>query len=111
MPRPLSLAVAASVPAMVVTVAPCDRIRAAAGWAAFMWAYKIPFEIPYDRPEEMRRRLQAKKMYDALRRGEESRVRIGLTIGREMHEELNEPASPYGVLARVREKIGVDRGS
>jgi pyruvate dehydrogenase (quinone) len=49
---------------------------------------------------------QAKMMYDALRRGEESRKRIGLTIGRSMLEEAMEPASPYGVLARVREKIG-----
>jgi pyruvate dehydrogenase (quinone)/pyruvate oxidase len=48
---------------------------------------------------------QAKKMYDALRRGEESRVRIGLTIGRSMLQEAGDPASPYGVLARVREKV------
>jgi pyruvate dehydrogenase (quinone)/pyruvate oxidase len=49
---------------------------------------------------------QAKMMYDALRRGEESRKRIGLTIGRSMLEESLEPASPYGVLGRVKEKIG-----
>jgi pyruvate dehydrogenase (quinone)/pyruvate oxidase len=49
---------------------------------------------------------QAKLMYDALRRGEESRTRIGLTIGRSIVQEATEPASPYGVLARVREKVG-----
>ncbi|HET6550922.1 MAG TPA: thiamine pyrophosphate-dependent enzyme [Solirubrobacter sp.] len=54
---------------------------------------------------------QAKKMYDALRRGEESRVPIGLTIGRSLMQEANEPGSPYGVLARVREKLGVGNGS
>ncbi|HET7053433.1 MAG TPA: thiamine pyrophosphate-dependent enzyme [Solirubrobacterales bacterium] len=54
---------------------------------------------------------QAKKMYDALRRGEESRTRIGLTIGRQMREEIADPASPYGVLARVKEKLGVGDGS
>jgi pyruvate dehydrogenase (quinone) len=48
---------------------------------------------------------QAKMMYDALRRGEESRTRIGLTIGRSMLHEATEPASPYGVLARVKDKI------
>jgi pyruvate dehydrogenase (quinone)/pyruvate oxidase len=48
----------------------------------------------------------AKKMYEALRRGEESRERIGLTIGRTMVEEARAPASPFGVLARVREKVG-----
>ena len=37
---------------------------------------------------------QAKLMYDALRRGEESRVRIGLTIGRSLLQEVDEPASP-----------------
>jgi pyruvate dehydrogenase (quinone)/pyruvate oxidase len=52
---------------------------------------------------------QAKMMYDALRRGEESRTRIGLTIGRSMLHEAGEPASPYGVLARVREKVGGGR--
>jgi pyruvate dehydrogenase (quinone) len=49
---------------------------------------------------------QAKMMYDALRRGEESRTRIGLSIGRSILQEATEPASPYGVLARVREKVG-----
>jgi pyruvate dehydrogenase (quinone) len=52
---------------------------------------------------------QAKLMYDALRRGEESRTRIGLTIGRSMLQEATEPASPYGVLARVRESVGGGR--
>jgi pyruvate dehydrogenase (quinone)/pyruvate oxidase len=50
---------------------------------------------------------QAKMMYDALRRGEESRGRIGLTIGRSVLHEAAEPASPYGVLARVKEKVGI----
>jgi pyruvate dehydrogenase (quinone) len=49
---------------------------------------------------------QAKKMYDALRRGEESRTRIGLTIGRSMLQEATEPASPYGIVGRARERIG-----
>jgi hypothetical protein len=48
---------------------------------------------------------QAKLMYDALRRGEESRARIGLTIGRQILQERDETASPYGVLARVKEKL------
>jgi pyruvate dehydrogenase (quinone) len=48
---------------------------------------------------------QAKLMYDALRRGEESRGRIGLTIGRSLLQEATEPASPYGVLARVKDRV------
>src|SRR6185312_15715723 len=35
---------------------------------------------------------QARLMYDALRRGEESRTRIGLTIGRQLLQERNEAA-------------------
>lgn len=59
---------------------------------------------------------QAKLMADALRRGEENRERIGLTIGRSMMHEMGQPASPYGVLARARNKlastigVGSDRG-
>jgi pyruvate dehydrogenase (quinone)/pyruvate oxidase len=48
---------------------------------------------------------QAKLMAQALRRGEENRQRIGLTIGRSMIAEAGQPASPYGVLARTRERI------
>jgi hypothetical protein len=29
-----------------------------------------------------------------------------LTIGRSMLQEATEPASPYGVLARVKDKVG-----
>jgi pyruvate dehydrogenase (quinone)/pyruvate oxidase len=53
---------------------------------------------------------QAKLMADALRRGEENRQRIGLTIGRSMLAEAGQPASPYGVLARVREKAAAAVG-
>jgi pyruvate dehydrogenase (quinone)/pyruvate oxidase len=56
-------------------------------------------------------REDAKKMYEALRRGEESRRRIGLTIGRSILQEAGEPASPYGVLARAREKVGGERSA
>jgi pyruvate dehydrogenase (quinone) len=48
---------------------------------------------------------QAKLMAEALRRGEENRERIGLTIGRSIVSEAGRPASPYGVLARARERL------
>jgi pyruvate dehydrogenase (quinone) len=48
---------------------------------------------------------QAKHLAEALRRGEQSRQRIGLSIGRSMVSESGQPASPYGVLARAREKL------
>lgn len=37
---------------------PPGRGRAAAAWAAHMWAYKTAFEVPYDRPEQLRARLR-----------------------------------------------------
>jgi pyruvate dehydrogenase (quinone)/pyruvate oxidase len=56
-------------------------------------------------------RDQAKSTAEALRRGEENRQRIGLTIGRSMLAEAGEPACPYGVLARARKQIGSLVGS
>jgi pyruvate dehydrogenase (quinone)/pyruvate oxidase len=50
-------------------------------------------------------REQATHMAEALRRGEENRERIGLTIGRSMLAERSQPSSPYGVLARTRERV------
>ena len=48
---------------------------------------------------------QAKMLYDALRRGEEQRRQIGLTIGRDAIDERTFAASPYGVIERVKEKV------
>ena len=56
-------------------------------------------------------RTQAKMMADGLRRGEENRQRIGLTIGRSMLAEAGEPGSPYGVLARARKQLSSLVGS
>ena len=53
---------------------------------------------------------QAKKLARALQRGEENRKRIGLSIGRSMISELGEPASPYGVFGRAREKVAAAVG-
>src|SRR5919201_1270465 len=57
LPRALSSAVAAATPLAVAVALPRGRARHAAVWAAHMWAYKIAFEVPYDRPERLRRRL------------------------------------------------------
>ncbi len=50
-------------------------------------------------------RDQAQAFAQALARGEEHRKRIGLTIGRDMLDESSLPASPYGVPARIKEKV------
>jgi pyruvate dehydrogenase (quinone) len=48
---------------------------------------------------------QTKMLYDALRRGEEQRRQIALTIGRDAIDERTFAASPYGVVERVKEKV------
>jgi membrane-associated phospholipid phosphatase len=57
LPRSLSALLAATVPATVALALPRNRVRHAVLWASQMWAYKIAFEIPYDRPQSLRRRL------------------------------------------------------
>jgi pyruvate dehydrogenase (quinone) len=49
---------------------------------------------------------QAKALGEALVRGEEQRKRIGLTIGHELIDEQTFSASPYGVMGRVKERVG-----
>jgi pyruvate dehydrogenase (quinone) len=49
---------------------------------------------------------QAKALGQALARGEEQRKRIGLTIGHELIDESTFSASPYGVVGRMKEKVG-----
>jgi pyruvate dehydrogenase (quinone)/pyruvate oxidase len=49
---------------------------------------------------------QTKLFAEALVRGEEHRKQIALTVGRDMLTESNFPASPYGIPARIKEKVG-----
>jgi membrane-associated phospholipid phosphatase len=58
LPRPLGLALAASVPPAVAAATPPGRRRRGATWAAHMWAYKVAFEVPYDKPDALRARLR-----------------------------------------------------
>src|SRR5919108_1316765 len=48
---------------------------------------------------------QAKNLAEALARGEPSRQRIALTIGRDMLDERAFSASPYGVTERLKDRI------
>jgi pyruvate dehydrogenase (quinone) len=50
---------------------------------------------------------QTKLFAEALVRGEEHRKRIALTIGRDALDERRFAASPYGVAARLRDKVGL----
>ncbi|HEX5503714.1 MAG TPA: thiamine pyrophosphate-dependent enzyme [Thermomicrobiales bacterium] len=48
---------------------------------------------------------QTKHLAEALARGDVSRERIGLTIGRHLLDETTFAASPFGVAARLKEKV------
>src|SRR5919197_5397708 len=58
LPRPLSNVLAATAPLNVAAALPRGRTRNALLWAVHMWAYKVAFEIPYDRPDRVRSRLR-----------------------------------------------------
>jgi pyruvate dehydrogenase (quinone)/pyruvate oxidase len=55
-------------------------------------------------------RDQAKALAQALARGEENRVQIGLTVGRDMISEWDVGTSPYGLIERLKEKLTGDDG-
>jgi len=48
---------------------------------------------------------QTKLFAEALARGEEHRKQIALTVGRDMLEEADYSASPYGVVGRLKDKL------
>lgn len=68
MPAWLSLPVAAAAPIATAVALPRGRVRQGGTWVAFMWAYKIGFEIPHDRPERHYRRLHVDGPLDLDRR-------------------------------------------
>jgi pyruvate dehydrogenase (quinone)/pyruvate oxidase len=61
-----------------------------------------PHEPPH--PPQVTRE-QTKLFAEALLRGEEHRKRIALTVGRDMLQESDFAASPYGIPARVKERV------
>jgi membrane-associated phospholipid phosphatase len=56
-PAYLSLPLVALAPLAPALALPRGRFRSAAIWATQMWAYKVAFEVPHDRPERHRERL------------------------------------------------------
>jgi pyruvate dehydrogenase (quinone)/pyruvate oxidase len=63
-----------------------------------------PFEPP--QPPKVTR-AQVHHLAEALARGEESRSRIGLTVGRNFIDESTFSASSYGFVKRAGEKVGL----
>lgn len=61
---------------------------------------------PHEPPEPPKVTLnQTKHLAKALARGDVNRTRIGLTIGRDMIDEATFAASPYGLAARLKQKL------
>ncbi len=58
LPRAASNVLAASAPLTVALALPRSPARKVILWAVQMWAYKAAFEIPYDRPQFLHRRLR-----------------------------------------------------
>jgi membrane-associated phospholipid phosphatase len=65
--RPAAPVAAVAAPVAFWLSAPPGRARAAGTWALQMWAYKVLFEMPYDRPWRLRRRLHVDYVVDADR--------------------------------------------
>jgi membrane-associated phospholipid phosphatase len=57
-PAPLTVAAAYATPGAILYALPRGRVRTSLGWLAHMWAYKVAFEVPYDRPATRRRQLR-----------------------------------------------------
>jgi membrane-associated phospholipid phosphatase len=58
LPAPATIAIACVAPlGAIAATAPRSRTRYMAAGAAYMWLFKVSWEIPFDDPEKLRRRL------------------------------------------------------
>lgn len=57
-PAAVTLAAVYATPGVIAYALPRGRVRVCLSWLAHMWAYKVAFEVPYDRPADLRRRLR-----------------------------------------------------
>ncbi len=57
-PAPVTLIAVYTAPAVLAYALPRGRVRTYLTWLAHMWAYKVAFEVPHDRPEQQRARLR-----------------------------------------------------
>ena len=60
MPPALTLPVASAVPVAVAAVMPPTRWRYIATGSAYMWVFKLSWELPYDDPEKLESRLHVR---------------------------------------------------
>jgi membrane-associated phospholipid phosphatase len=61
LPRPLMVPVVSTTPVAVAVALPRSRWRYVATWATYMWLFKVAWELPYDRPDKLRKRLRVRR--------------------------------------------------
>lgn len=91
--RPVSALVAAIAPVAALMARPPGRWpRAAVIWCAHMWAYKTCFEIPYDKPELLYRRVRVDPPIRV-----DSIIGLGRPPGQRLQERLRRPPQLTGL--------------
>ena len=58
MPAPLTIGAVYLTPLVINRALPSGRPRTYLTWLAHMWAYKVAFDVPYDRPAKRRAQLR-----------------------------------------------------
>jgi membrane-associated phospholipid phosphatase len=86
LPRGISAALVTAVPLLVAAALPRSRRRHALLWALHMWAYKVMYEIPYDRPERLGNRV---KVDYALR--SDALIGLGIAPAERLQSRLRSP--------------------
>lgn len=85
-PAPLTLGAVYATPAVVAYALPRGRPRNYLVWLAHMWAYKVAFEVPYDRPEKLRMRLHIDEPISI-----DSVIGRGVPISKRLQRRLRRP--------------------
>jgi PAP2 superfamily len=86
LPRPPMVPVVSTVPLAVAAALPRGRHQYAATWAAYVWLFKVAWEIPYDKREKLEPRLRIDYpiRFDA-------RLGLGTPLGIRLQRALRDP--------------------
>lgn len=85
-PAAVTIAAAYATPGVIAYALPRGRVRVALSWLAHMWAYKVAFEVPYDRPADLRRRLRVDEPIAIDRR-----IGLGMPPSQRLQRRLRRP--------------------
>ena len=87
LPRPPMVPVVSTVPLAVGAALPRGRVQYAAAWIAYVWLFKVAWEIPYDKPEKLRRHL---RLHYPIRI--DSAIGAGVPPGVRLQRALRDPS-------------------